>query len=272
MAKGVSLHIGLNNVDPKHYSEWNGQLYGCEHDAKDFMELAIDQNFEVFDLLLTKNATRSNFIKAINEIADNISPGDFFLLTFSGHGNQKKDTGNDEKDGFDETWCLYDAQLLDDEIYQLLSLFDSGTRILIIADSCHSGSVAQLVSVEESVDDQREKNRFRFIPEDVAQAVYSQNRFFYEKIIQKLAVSKREVKASVILFSACQDDQRAIDGFSNGLFTETLLYVWDDGWFNENYNDFYANVLKEMPNAQTPRMSNIGIINTEFNNQSPFKI
>ena len=26
MAKGISLNIGLNSVDPNHYGGWNGQL------------------------------------------------------------------------------------------------------------------------------------------------------------------------------------------------------------------------------------------------------
>lgn len=32
--KGISLHIGLNRVDPAHYQGWDGKLNGCENDAK----------------------------------------------------------------------------------------------------------------------------------------------------------------------------------------------------------------------------------------------
>src|SRR5882724_970925 len=35
MPTGASLHIGLNAVDPKHYSGWDGQLTACEFDAND---------------------------------------------------------------------------------------------------------------------------------------------------------------------------------------------------------------------------------------------
>ena len=28
MATGLSLHIGLNGVDPKHYAGWDGELRG----------------------------------------------------------------------------------------------------------------------------------------------------------------------------------------------------------------------------------------------------
>src|SRR5882724_9942309 len=33
MPTGASLHIGLNAVDPKNYSGWDGQLTACEFDA-----------------------------------------------------------------------------------------------------------------------------------------------------------------------------------------------------------------------------------------------
>ena len=57
MAKGISLHIGLNAVDPVHYQGWNGQLTACEADAKDMAALAKVQGFASSPLLLTKAAT-----------------------------------------------------------------------------------------------------------------------------------------------------------------------------------------------------------------------
>jgi len=35
MTTGISLHIGLNYVDPNHYSGWDGKLNAAEYDAKD---------------------------------------------------------------------------------------------------------------------------------------------------------------------------------------------------------------------------------------------
>ena len=40
MAQGVSIHIGLNHVDPKHYQGWDGALNACVADAKDMCALA----------------------------------------------------------------------------------------------------------------------------------------------------------------------------------------------------------------------------------------
>ena len=39
-AKALSLHLGLNAVDPAHYEGWDGKLSACEFDARDMAELA----------------------------------------------------------------------------------------------------------------------------------------------------------------------------------------------------------------------------------------
>src|SRR6476660_420854 len=63
-AKGLSLHIGLNGVDPKAYGGWAGPLKACEADAQDMGTIAKDGGF-TSSLLLTKNATRAAVINGI---------------------------------------------------------------------------------------------------------------------------------------------------------------------------------------------------------------
>ncbi len=52
MARGVSLHIGLNEVDPNHYKDgdgnpWKGELAACEADVHAMVDLATAQKFDV---------------------------------------------------------------------------------------------------------------------------------------------------------------------------------------------------------------------------------
>ena len=46
-----------------------------------------------------------------------------------------------ETDGFDESWVTYSGFLLDDELYAAYAGFKEGVRILVVSDSCHSGTM-----------------------------------------------------------------------------------------------------------------------------------
>ena len=93
--------------------------------------------------LLTRSATRRAVLAGIASAAGALRSGDIFLLTYSGHGGQVPDRDHDEPDLQDETWCLYDGELIDDEIYQALARFKAGVRVLVLSDSCHSGTVTK---------------------------------------------------------------------------------------------------------------------------------
>ena len=124
MKKGISLHLGLNYVDPNHYDGWKGELFACEADAKDMADLAEAQGFKPTSIL-TKKATAKTVKKEILKAAKALKSGDTFFLTYSGHGGQVPDTNGDEGqagnlgDRMDETWCLYDRQMVDDELAAL---------------------------------------------------------------------------------------------------------------------------------------------------------
>ena len=143
-AKAISMHIGLNLVDPKAYEGWSGPLAACEFDANDMAAIAKSQGMAATKLL-TKAGTRKAVLAGIRAAAKALKKGDLFFLTYSGHGGQVADTSGDENQGDkkDETWCLYDGQLIDDELYFELSKFASGVRIVVLSDSCHSGTAAR---------------------------------------------------------------------------------------------------------------------------------
>jgi hypothetical protein len=116
MALGISLHVGLNRVDPAHYQGWDGELTACEFDANDMRAIAEGQGFEARSLL-TKEATSDAVLAAIERAAGELDQGDLFLCTYSGHGGQVPDrNGEDEEDRSDETWVAYDRQIVDDDL------------------------------------------------------------------------------------------------------------------------------------------------------------
>src|SRR6185503_17579126 len=124
------------------YGGWDGILAACEADAQDMATLAKGRGFGVKSLL-SKNATSTNVVAEIGNASDKLKSGDIFMMSYAGHGGQLPDKNNDEPDAIDETWCLFDRELVDDELYAVLGSFAEGVRILIFSDICHSGTVVK---------------------------------------------------------------------------------------------------------------------------------
>ncbi|MCB9385504.1 MAG: caspase family protein [Bryobacterales bacterium] len=276
MPKGRSLHIGLNSVDPGHYQGWSGPLVACEADANAMLEIAVKKGYQPVTLLTT-SATRASVSQAILDAAASLDAGDIFFLSYSGHGGQLPDWSGDEPDLQDETWCLWDGELVDDELNELLTNFKAGVRILTLSDSCHSGSVVKLAHYRNRqlpADLSQRQHAYRAMPPDVALAVYQANRKFYDPILKNEALKDvlTRVKASVLLLSGCQDNQLSMDGAFNGLFTGTLLRVWRDGAFKHDYRRFHSQILATMPPDQSPAYFTEGAPNPAFERQRPFQI
>ena len=278
MPQGLSIHIGLNSVDPNHYNGWSGKLNACEADANDMQRIASDNKFETTKLL-TKQATADAVKKAISDAAGKLEKGDILFLTNSSHGGQVPDTNGDEPDSRDETWVTYDRQLVDDELYDLYSQFAAGTRIFVLSDSCHSGTVnrdifdAAVPSVVEADMIDTEKPLTKDLPRDVAEATYEHNKELYDDIQKSYpAAEKAEIGASVLLISGCQDNQLSMDGSKNGLFTQQLLSVWNDGKFRGSHRRFHRAIGAKMPPTQSPNYNPVGAHNGKFERQRPLTI
>jgi metacaspase-1 len=279
MVKGISLHIGLNEVDPKHYDGWKGKLVACEADAKSMQAIAKSAGYETH-ILLTAAATRESVQSAIREAAARLTSGDIFLISYSGHGGQVPDLNGDEPDDADETWCLYDGEHLDDESFDLWKRFAAGVRVLIFSDSCHSGTVSRArrdeLSIEAVAAELRtfgiDEPRFRIMPPETAMATYMANKDFYDAIGTSVPPKEGEPAATVRLISGCQDDQTSADGPFNGLFTSMLLKVWSNGAFKGDYAKFHADIVGRMPKCQRPNHSVIGPAAPAFDGEKPFTI
>jgi hypothetical protein len=269
MSKGISVHIGLNRVDPIHYEGWDGQLSACEADAKDMRALATAQGFEVASFLLSDQATSESVTVAIKDAARRLKSGDMLFLTYSGHGGQVKDTNHDEAKGhMDSTWVLFDRQFVDDELYDLWRQFKRGVRILALSDSCHSGTVVRDVPAFIEGGDRR-----RAMPREVGKKVERAHAKMYREI--QIAHPRPEaatVPPSVLLISGCMDNQYSMDGAKNGAFTGTLKKVWANGKFEGHYRRFRDLIVAKLPATQTPNYYFVGAANPTFEAQKPFTI
>jgi hypothetical protein len=289
-AKGLAVHIGLNAVDPAHYAGWDGPLNACEADANDMAAIAKKSGMKS-TVLLTKKGTRAKALAGIRAAAKQLKRGDLFLLTYSGHGGQVPDVTGEEDDKQDETWCLYDGELIDDELYAELARFAAGVRVLVLSDSCHSGTVTRARPTPPPPG-----TRSKMMPPDIADRTYQQNKAFYDKLQKAVAKAAgsgklpdpdtmlaqaatdprvarivKNFKPSVILISGCQDNQTSLDGAHNGAFTEQLLKVWNSGAYKGDYVTFHAQITSGLPSSQTPNLFPLGAV-AKFLKQQPFTV
>ncbi len=292
--KGLSLHLGLNLVDPAHYGGWSGELAACEFDAADMAAIARSRGMKP-TVLPTKKATRAAVLRALGDAARTLQAGDLFFLSYSGHGGQVPDASGEEADKQDETWCLYDAQLIDDELYAALSRFAAGVRILVLSDSCHSGTVTRAGPLAAAPPAALPEQRPRLMPRSVALRTYRDHQAFYDKLqadlareaggvpvdpdeaLANVAVSGRltaivdRFEPALILISGCQDNQTSMDGAHNGAFTEQLLAVWRNGEFSGSYASLHAQVRMQLPPTQSPNLFTLGPA-ARFVRQQPFTV
>lgn len=278
---GVSLHVGLNGLNPDDYAGWDGRLAACENDATAMELLARREGYRT-QRLVTAQATRAAVVGAIEAAADELWAGDTFLMTISAHGSQVRDYNGDEasadpSDTQDETYCLYDGQVIDDEMFSLYRRFRRDVRVVIVADCCHSGGALRRMQIDAAAraagaggsladrlaaDAARDAPRVRLMPDSVRTRIaleqedrlrdYArQFRHINESIVTSPLTS--DIEASVLQLSACTESQLASDGDEYGAFTAALLATWRDGRFTGDYQAFHRAILDAMRGqAQTP--------------------
>jgi len=137
-----ALSIGLTSVDPHAYSGWNGEngCWGCERDVIGFGHDILDPAGAEQTVLLTMQATRHAVEAALVELASETHPGDTAIIYRTGHGGRTPDLDGDEADGWDETWVLWDGEMIDDTAWTYLLRFPAGANVVMISDTCESGT------------------------------------------------------------------------------------------------------------------------------------
>lgn len=279
MSQAISFHLGLNAVDAHVYKGWSGPLRGCENDARAMQAIADARGF-TSRLLLGADATRPNLFAAMDRAAAELVADDLLLLTYSGHGASLADRSGDEPDQRDEAWCLHDGLLLDDEIHHRLCAFAAGVRVLVVSDSCFSGSVtrddqtkptAARVRRPAALRNGSAANPGRRAPGARVRAVLRANADEYAARKAAVAATQAvEPAAGIILLAACEDLQTAHDGELHGLFTAALLAVWNGGAFAGGHEAFLAAIRTRVGAAQTPTLFTVGAVEPGFLAARPF--
>ena len=262
MPVGRSLHIGINRYSSAFPNA--PVLTGPENSARAMRELAHGRGY-LTELILGSDVTYARATAALLAAADVSQPGDIFLFTFSGHGAGEFDSDSDEPDIQDEALLLFDALLLDDDLrLSIWPKFRRGVRVLIIADSCHSGTVA---TVPNSPAPEAERAQVMEIPIETRQQHFRQYGRFYRKLAVPLLAS---IEASVLLLAACGDFETTLDGNPLTMFTAAMLRVVNEQ-SPTDYRDLIAKI-DALVGPQTPVLTPVPPPDQAFIAQRPFTI
>ncbi|HEU4423236.1 MAG TPA: caspase family protein [Pilimelia sp.] len=240
-----ALCIGIND-----YPGTGSDLNGCVNDANDWAAELGKRDFDV-RLMLDAEATGDAMRAGIRERLDGASSGDAVVITYSGHGTWVPDRDGDEPDARDEALCPYDISrrgpLLDDELFELFSERRRGVRVVLISDSCHSGSVARYAPPTGS-----SSRRIKFL----APGVFLSERD--EAIARRIPRTYRgRPRHAALLLSGCQDVEysydAAFDGRANGAFTYVALAALRQLPEDATYRQWMAAICTALPSQDYPQ-------------------
>jgi hypothetical protein len=234
------LGVGLKSVDPTIYDGWEGSLTGPVNDIMALATIAAKEKYESTVIRLSQDAKRENVLDCLR-MAQKIKSGGYLWLALSMHGTLVYDQSGDECGGYDSAVCLYDGLLLDDDLYAELTKIQAGVHVLVTIDACHSGTAL------------KDSQAIRQMPAKLR-----------IKMSRTITKTKRdaspldEMKASVTLLSACADNQTALDGDPNGLFTKRMISVYSKGAFHGGLRALHHAVSRFMPETQSPQLTTAG--------------
>lgn len=272
MAKGISIHVGINYIDYDHYKT-NGRLPNCVNDAVAMKSIADHNGFESY-LLINEEATSSNLFAFLTEAASVLEKNDILFISFSGHGGYVTDKNGDEQSGYDQTLLMYDRMIIDDQFAVEWTKFRSNVRIVFVADSCYSGSI-----IKDPYSSNNSTSLFAR-ENQIVTKTYKAHQKLYDGIFKNIPTSlSTSTDCSVILLAACLDKEVAGAGRDMAeelsTFTNVLIECWNEGSFEGTYHEFYRfikHTMRERLIGQQPNFMTWGKKHPFFLNQIPFSI
>ena len=176
----VAVLFGLNYPGTEH------ELRGCVNDVENMSEFLSSKGYSC-DINTSYDSTTANsimsklYLLAKQSHTDNLTD---VWIHYSGHGTYIMDKNGDECDGKDECFVPSDCVLIpDDFLKNIIRYFNPSTRIIVVADCCHSGTIMDLK--------------------------YNWN--LNDKTSNSTTVDG--LKSNVICISGCRDDQTSEDAY-----------------------------------------------------------
>lgn len=251
MAKRA-LCVGINDYPGTH-----NDLSGCVNDANDWAEL-LRNDFGFGDnitLLLDADATKKKICSALRDLVTSAKDGDVVVFTYAGHGSWVPDQGEiDESDNRDETLYVYDGDIIDDELRDIIRQIDRDAHLTVISDSCHSGTVTRAI-LKRTYDKDKEaaesapKPRY-MPPEDEIVTLEG-----YLMPMRRRVLYPESYMPEVLL-TGCNANETSCDAYINGRYNGAMSAVAislikSDP--KQTYRELHKNLRQYLPSARYPQ-------------------
>jgi metacaspase-1 len=247
----IAFVTGINN-----YPGSDNDLQGCVNDANNWKLEFEKRSFNKIYQLLDSQATKSNIVDTLKSIMGQLKQGDLFVWCNSSHGSWIPDKNFDEPDGRDECLVPYDSigdpnkLITDDELYVIFGIRPVGARVVMISDSCHSGSVSRTAPTFPGV-----RHKAKFISPD--HFIDGADLFKAHKSINLPSAIKSD---TCLLMAGCKDDEYSYDahiaGIPCGAYTYSCLETLKQN--PKTYRDWFRLIRNMLPNSaynQSPQLS-----------------
>lgn len=212
--KKMLLTYAVNN-----YPGSSNDLNGCVNDQTDLIN-ALSSGWSV-TAFRDHEVTVRSFNDNVKNYILGMTAGDFLIIHYSGHGTRVRDYSGEEEDGYDEALYLYDGTFTDDQFNQLMMLIPEGAKVMVVLDSCFSGTATRRGGYSKA----------KYIPP--ADGVWVHNK------IEKASGLNH------ILFSGCRSDQTSADAYINGRYNGAFTFFWLRAMnFNMTYREWIAETVR----------------------------
>ena len=250
--KGRAVVVGISEVDPDVYnSSMREGVEGAETDAASMADLLSNLDYEVMPPILTREAKRGAVIGALTQLAKVTAPDDIAVFYYSGHGSTTPDKDGDEPSKSDQQLVLYDQPVVDDDLGKVWQSFPAGSRLIMIADCCHSGSI----------------NKVLF---DGARTASTQNTL--TETVNANAAPSQPISAQMLLLSATTDEAETPGVGSGGHFTLALLRTMRQKSPPTDYESLYTVLVGQLRLFSSVMHTWEPSATDAFKSQRPFSI
>ncbi len=272
-----ALLVGINGYPQK-------PLRGCLNDVRHLREYlqsrlggnpgSSDSQQLHLETLTESEATRERIIERFRTHLGQAKKGDTALFFFAGHGSQERPPQGYEAledDGWSETLMAYDSfdgyHLADKELAVLIAEVEQkGAHILVILDSCHSGSASRAAGGASGADgaESPDAGVRQVSPSEARRPMDS---YWFTQEADLPAVLKTDAGWNIlpygphVLLAACEDSQVAKEcdspqGERRGIFsyylTELLQRLGPETSYQQLLSHLRASV-RQIYGNQTPQ-------------------